>query len=122
MGVRLYPNTQDPAALETLAGVPAGTHARLSAVEAEFAPRLNAAPDFFARNAIYDEKYNRVNDDDAMGDLDNFLTFGWGRFQHVAGLSDGCVGRLDAPADAQRLLDHNGIEVNAALAGGVHWC
>lgn len=34
MAIRLYPRTRDPAALERLCGVPAGTHAVLAAWEA----------------------------------------------------------------------------------------
>ena len=116
MGVRLYPNTQDVVRLEVLAGVPAGTMDRLTAMEARQKDELEKAP----REERYElgyKHYQERNDDAAMGDLDAFMTFGWGKFNG----GEDCCGSAEGEA-AQALLNLNGINAEAWYCEGVHWC
>jgi hypothetical protein len=117
MGTRLYPNTTDRAALEVLAGVPAGTHARMD----EMAKRhAEAKVDPFDQEAGY-AQWKERNDDGPIGDLDAFLTFGWGKFRPVDGIGEDCAGHEDNLDRAARLLRANGIGANVAMTGGLHW-
>lgn len=138
MGTRLYPLTRDAAALETLAGVPAGTMARLDAIKAPFAARsqarqeaFEAAPEGAAGDAVrsglrYEERvdseaeWNAVNADQDAGTLDGFLTFGWGKFNGV-GLALDYAGHLDDLTACRRVLEANGIAADPALTGGLCW-
>lgn len=71
MGTRLYPQTKSSKNLETLAGVPTGTMARLEAIKAQF------AHDAYSE-AAYDAIYGSTADAN-LGNLDNFLLNGWGK-------------------------------------------
>lgn len=121
MGVRLYPNTTDRAALETLAGVPHGTYDRLDAMTARHEAAL-VGLSFAERNELEYQQYCERQDDAAIGDLDAFLTFGWGKFREVDGLGTDCAGCIENLDAARRLLRYNGIGADVALANGVHWC
>lgn len=130
MGVRLYPNTSVVASLETLAGVPAGTAARLEETEKRHEAEKAAAR---ARGeSTYDLEYRQwceKNDDPALGDYDAFLTFGWGKFDDPHGVAPDCSGRLTDPVKCALVLRPNGIGGDGPaladfikLAEGVHWC
>ncbi len=125
MGKRLYPNTTNPASLETLCGVPAGTHARLMAIEARHAKE--AAECTLAGMARQEWEYKQwceVNDDEALGTLSGFLIFGWGKFDGGS-FAPGYAGRIGdnliERAQVMTLLHMNGIKADAALCEGVCW-
>jgi hypothetical protein len=117
MGCRLYPNTINAAKLEKLAFVPEGTMRRLEEMAKRHAEeRVNAA-----NWSEYDGGYRQWkerDEDGSIGDLDAFLTFGWGKFD---GGNGECGGTLKG-AEAQALLDLNGIRADADYCEGVHWC
>ena len=120
MGTRLYPHTIDRIALETLAGVPAGTYDRLTALEARQQAELEAAkPD--QRYFLGDRHYCERNCDDALASLDAFLTFGWGKFRPVDDIGHDYAGHETDLTRAAKLLRQNGINVDVALTGGLRW-
>ena len=121
MGVRLYPNTKNVASLETLCGVPAGTHARLVATQERHKAEL-VGKSFHERQEPEYRQWKEINDDDAMGTLDAFLTFGWGRFRDSHGVAPDYAGTLTNPVHVVMLLRDNGINVDHALCEGLHWC
>ena len=108
MGRRLYPSTEDIAKIETMANVPAGTHAKLRKLEAEH--------DVPHGEILYDGNH------DDESDLHSFELLGFGRF-------DGrCIGvtveEYSGDAEGERadmLLVANGIQHNAEYCEGVHW-
>lgn len=123
MGVRLYPNTRKPESLERLAGVAPGTHARLLAVQARHKDEREAAG--AAWDGYYDDyrQWQEIHDDPDLGALEDFLTFGWGKF-HGGVIAPGYAGQL-MPSQAvyiRRLFQDNGITADVALCEGVHWC
>jgi hypothetical protein len=120
MGTRLYPNTQDTASLEKLAGVAAGTAERLLATQARHAEELKKVDRQF-RNDFEYKQWCEIKDDENMGGLDHFLTFGWGKFDGI-GLAEDCSGHLTDPDAIARLFAANGITADIALCEGVHWC
>jgi hypothetical protein len=65
MGTRLYINTNDEAVIETLAGVPAGSIAKLKEIEKPLTG--------------YD-RWAVVNDDPVLATISHYLTYGWGKF------------------------------------------
>jgi hypothetical protein len=120
MGTRLYPNTTDRAALEVLARVPSGTHDRMT----EMAKRHDAERAAATAWNEYEDGYRQWKERDSdgpIGDLDGFLTFGWGKFRPVDGIGEDCAGHEDDLSRAARLLQANGIGVDVALTGGLHW-
>jgi hypothetical protein len=119
MGTRLYPHTTDRSALETLACVPAGTYDRLTALEARQQAELEVAKP----EARYDLGYRHYceRNDDAMGTLDAFLTFGWGKFRPVDDIGHDYAGHETDLTRAATLLASNGINVDVALTGGLRW-
>lgn len=147
MGTRLYPLLRedvasDVAKLEKLAGCKDGTYARLKATTARHDAdkatwgKMHPAD---VQEREYDQ-WKEINDDDDMGSLDNFLTFGWGKFMVPDSLKpqmydgDGYLtpgGRMEGE-DALTLLEYNGIgdrKPHAVhywtlddIGGGVHWC
>lgn len=126
MGTRLYPNTRNVAALERLARVPAGTKARLEEMEArhkkELEPFAGKAP--WERQEIEYRQWCEKNDDEAIGTLDAFETFGWGKFR-PCGLANGYAGSLDDLTDCAVVLRGNGINLTLEelqLTEGLHWC
>ena len=90
MGVRLYPRTEDPARLEALCGVPAGTAARLAELRERPEFRLLPTDDFFERDRKCGGVYEAAHADGPMGDYYDFLSDGWGR------LDDGAWDVLEA--------------------------
>lgn len=70
MATRLYPMTKDPVKLELLAGVPAGTHAKLTELEAKYGTNYDG---------LYGALYTVGNED--LLELNSFLLCGWGRLQ-----------------------------------------
>lgn len=120
MGTRLYPRTTDRKALETLAGVPHGTYDRLEAMEARQKAELEAAKPEDRYDLGY-KHYCERNDDDALGTLDAFITFGWGKFSPVDDIGHDCAGHEDDLTRAAKLLRRNGIGVDVALTGGLCW-
>jgi len=121
MGTRLYPNTTDRAALETLAGVPAGTHDRLDAMEKRHEAEKLAAADPRCHDLGY-RQYCERQDDGPIGTLDHFITFGWGKFRPVDGIGEDYAGHEDDLERIAKLLRANGIGADVALTGGLHWC
>jgi len=121
MGVRLYPNTTNVAKLEKLANVPEGTHNRME----EMAKRHEAALVGIDRHDRYELEYKQWqerNDDRPIGDLDAFLTFGWGKFRPIDGIGEDYAGRENDLQRAASLLRYNGINADTAECEGVHWC
>lgn len=129
MGTRLYPRTRNVESLEKLAGVPAGTAARLDAMKLRHDKELEGLD----RAQRYEKEYAQYcerNDDKHVGDYDAFLTFGWGKFEDPCGVAPGYSGRLEDPAKVTQLFRANGIgpltkegmAQFVALCEGVFWC
>jgi hypothetical protein len=122
MGIRLYPNTKNPVALERIVGVPAGTAARLAEMEKRHAEEREGNTDPELGYRQYCEK------DGAIGEFDTFLTFGWGKFFDPLGVAPGYSGSLSDPEKIASLFGANGITPTTeldeyiALCEGVHWC
>lgn len=119
MGVRLYPNTKNVASLEVLAGVPAGTAARLEEMEARHKKELAANPDnhYDLGYKHYCERHN----DPHIGTYSDFLIFGWGKFRPIPE-TPGYAGSLSNVTAIEELFYINGIEADPMLCEGVHWC
>ena len=87
MGTRIYPTTKNPAIIEILAGVPAGTHESLTRItlanERECSKAQDAGIDW---GKIEEMKHHHWKELQEMpeGLLDGFLTFGWGKFTREA--------------------------------------
>jgi hypothetical protein len=126
MGIRLYPNTQKVQSLEVLAGVPAGTAARLEAVKARHAEEAKAWA-FKTLREREDAEYAQWKEKQAdghIGTYDTFLVFGWGKFRDHSEDAPGCAGSLSDPAAIARLLAANGLPTDPvfiALTEGVFW-
>jgi hypothetical protein len=100
MGVRLYPRTEDPHILETLAEVPVGTMGRLNQLKARLIctrkgvryyhvsgkPQLMAVRDFTDLDLLWEEEFNRVHADgqEDCAQLSCFLDNGWGKLSYTA--------------------------------------
>lgn len=123
MAIRLYPNTDDTALLERLAGVPAGTTAELRAFEAERAVAEVAEdarnrtlvrllewagkidPDVHYDQAFLDagfRTYELLHEQPHLSALHDFRLWGWGRLSpagveavEAAGLDPVCGGTGD---------------------------
>jgi len=121
MGVRLYPNTTNAAKLEKLAGVPEGTHKRMEDMAKRHAEERAAATNWNEYEDGYRQWKERDNDG-PIGDLDAFLTFGWGKFRPIDGIGEDYAGNESDPQRAAKLLRYNGIGVDVSLTEGVHWC
>ncbi len=121
MGIRLYPNTTDVASLETLAGVPAGTAARLAAMEARHA--AERADDLLPQEAdLGYYQWKEIQADEDLGTYSHFLTFGWGKFDSF-GLATGYGGELNDEGSIRALFRRNNINpALVPLCEGVHWC
>jgi hypothetical protein len=121
MGVRLYPNTTNVVRLEKLANVPSGTHARMEEMEKRHAEERANTADW----NMYEDGYRQWKEkdsDDAIGTLDAFLTFGWGKFRPVSGIGEDYAGNEPDFIRADLLLAANGINANAHYCEGIHWC
>ena len=83
MGTRIYPTTRNESIIEILAGVPAGTHKKLTNTLLENQTACEKATN---DGLSYDDidtikHYQRMAlDSSPEGRLDGFLTFGWGKF------------------------------------------
>jgi|SRR5579859_276163 len=109
MAVRLYPKSEDPSVLERLAGVPAGTSARLDAVL--------AAGQGDAAEAV-------IRADQDLQALDIAQLFGFGILRVWVGPS--VIGEETDPARVAAILSGQGVDLAAyglALSdlGGVAW-
>ena len=83
MGTRIYPTTRNITITEKLAGVKEGTFNSLTNIILENGKELSKAEaDGADYSAIEDIKYKQweLLHDREEGLLDNFLTFGWGKF------------------------------------------
>jgi hypothetical protein len=117
MGIRLYPRTTNRAAVEKLAGVPAGTYDALDALRAAHnvdAPGL----DFFQREAAYEAFYDAKQASPDLDTLDSFILFGWGKVPspHPEGF-----GTLEGIPEVAGLFSRHGINADATLTEGVYW-
>lgn len=120
MGIRLYPRTRDVATLEKLAGVPAGTAARLDEVKA----RHKEVEDKLDRQAAFDVGYHHwceINDDPHLGKYDNFLLYGWGKCGWPACQGENGFGHCDDVETIKEIFAYHGIVADPALTGGVYW-
>ncbi len=122
MATRLYPNTKNPAILEKLAGVPAGTAARLEAIQKRQEEEM-AGKDFFERNEIGFRHFQEMHET-PEGDLSTFLTFGWGRVD--MGACPDYSGSNDDEVGVAQILRRHPVQlpadVTVAELEGVHWC
>lgn len=144
MGIRLYPNTQDAATLEWLAGVPEGTmrllhlHREMVKVYMEF---KGLSPYNEITIVQYDGEGNDVGydihcliKDTPVEKLADFLLFGWGKFDYrslPAEMQEQGWGRLPVGEQAAHLLlsteeamphwDLQDAMQLVAKCGGVNW-
>ncbi len=127
MGVRLYPNTKNPANLEKLAGVNPGTYEALMALKKDCGvdDPDNPPKDYRETESRYETFFNRMT---APGwgthnvyELHGFLLYGWGKFSDRSGIAPGYAGSLDDRELIQRLFVENGIFADLDLCEGVHW-
>ena len=111
MGIYLSPRTDDVAALEQLAGVPAGTHQRL----------LDPGRDLPGRDG-YDQTqayYEEIFGDTDLNALDNLRTYGFGRIKPAvftilreAG-KDTQAGSVTNPDLVRLVVDVQGVDLNS---------
>jgi hypothetical protein len=112
MATRLYPSTTNETSIEILAGVPAGTMAKLNAIKASFPPYSDALFD-----AIHAAPF-------PVAKLDDFLTFGWGRVNYgtLEALGfDGCGDSTKDITMVRLILSAHEINVDPALVEGLNW-
>lgn len=79
MGTRLYAGTKNAEIIEQLAGVPQGTYEALKAFESNPENQYNWG-DTEKGNEVYCRRQQQPN----LALLDEFLTYGWGRFNNAA--------------------------------------
>lgn len=87
MGTRIYPTTRNANTIERIVGVPAGTFDSLTNIILENGKELaKAEADGVDYSAIDDLKYKQWESlhEREEGIIDNFLTFGWGKFTSKA--------------------------------------
>lgn len=87
MGTRLYPTTRNANTIERIVGVPAGTFDSLTKLIVENGKELaKAEADGADYSAIDNLKYKQWESlhNREEGIVDNFLTFGWGKFTSKA--------------------------------------
>jgi len=102
MSSRIFPVTNNPRNLEIIVGVPEGTHARLQQWEKD-----NPEPSMFDQEAGF-ARFNKLQEDKELADLDNFLTFGWGRVDHRLVGPDEYSGSVEKGKE-DAFLRHHGI-------------
>lgn len=120
MGIRLYPNTDNVAILEKLAGVKPGTAARLAEIETRHAAEIETA----AHEERYDLGYKHwqeIDADEDLGSYSHFMLYGWGKFDG-AGIAIGECGSLNDLSEVATLFQRMGINADPAECQGVHWC
>ena len=113
MSIRLYPNVE-PAEMERLAGVPAGTYDRLTIYEAK-----RPVKDGPAMTAWYAGLFH----DTDMNNLNSLKVFGWGRLTgkalaYVRAINEN-AGVIDNPSQTQALLFLQGITAEGVTS--VRW-
>ena len=135
MGTRLYPNTENPAILEKLAGVPAGTYSSWNEFKLESANNKKHLQELFDqghdRNELCrmsdrfaGEQYDRMTENPDVSQLDRFILFGWGKIQ----FDGGCSGEHTDAYNVDQVLFWQGIgsdDLNGVTLEeleGVHWC
>ena len=123
MGIYLVPRTDDVAALEQLAGVPAGTHQRL----------LDPGRDLPGRDG-YDQAqayYEDIFSDPDLNALDNLRTYGFGRIKPAvsdivqeAGKDTQAGTILHAGSLMRQIIEIQGVDLNGVpieMLQGVSW-
>jgi hypothetical protein len=144
MATRLSPHTENPAILEKLSGVPAGTAARLAAIQKPFADRLIELNAEFQRaipprqDEIYREtsdtqaeEYDAIRKDADVAEFYNFTQSGWGRMDRDTidtiesfGMDPVCGITYDVTQVVQ-LLNDQGIrlpdDIRARDLEGLQW-
>ena len=116
MGTRLYPVTNDVCFIEKLAGVPAGTHERLKAFEAE-KPAMGSADN--------EEWYDKLFADDDLHALHSFDLYGWGKLNGnvcdwlKAHGHDTVCGEVTDPDQAREILALQGVTAEGVTA--IYW-
>lgn len=113
MGTRLYPRTENPAVLEKLACVPTGTMRRLRSAKAQLITtrkgvryylvagksELVAVRNHSDMEEVWDADFQAVYADDNLSALDNFLSYGWGKFSPDASDFLVSIGHKDEGGD-----------------------
>jgi hypothetical protein len=109
MGTRLYPRTDNPAVLEKLAQVPAGTMQRLRSMEAQKittrkgvdyylvpgVPTLMPVREFNDMQDVWEAEWNAKSADEDVSRMDWFLSEGWGKMHNVPDETLAEFGMLD---------------------------
>ena len=131
MGIRLYPNTTDAAALEQLAGVPRGTMQQLDLwkeMQELYRQKygLGLYDDEGPKGVDVGYAFHCIVNGSDIQKLEDFLLFGWGKFDcPVPAGHEEETGCLPSGPEAAALLRTTRFEGNARetveLAGGVHW-
>ena len=103
MGTRLYPQTDDPRILEKLAGATTGTYEKLKIIkDAQYAYEKNPPSDLHPDVIGY--AFFTLMNETEFDRLDNFLEFGYGKFDYslLGRYSPG--GGTSDPALVEKLL------------------
>jgi hypothetical protein len=139
MGISLYLRTENPAVLEKLAGVEAGTHYRLRRTKAslittrkgvryyhvEGKGELVAVRDFNDMETLWQHEWDAVSNDGQLSRMNGFLLCGWGKVNWLAadylkrnnleqcegGME--CVGGLDDPEQVAHMLFNQDVDIYA---------
>jgi hypothetical protein len=136
MATRLYPHTKNEATLERLAGVPAGTAAEHTRINAEFKQAKAKLNEGFAECdeaeqtrrrqehfRLDEAEWEANHANPSVGTYDSFLTFGWGRVNH---LCEGYSGFTDDPEKVAAILKAQGVMLPEGMMDyeleGLGWC
>lgn len=126
MGIRLYPNTEDHAAIETLANVPAGTYAAYETWKAANPEAPYSNPNHDALNYA---RWERMMEQEALGDLSHFLVNGYGKLPHTifthlgaAGHDENCGSTTDEVLIREICRHYSMPPHELLLKHGVAWC
>jgi hypothetical protein len=115
MATRLYPITEDPAKLEKMAGVPAGTSEVLKAIESRFVAKPGeTSAQAFTRE---EQEFYAINAEPNAAQLHCFLLFGWGRMRKYIDP----IGNTTDPKLMAEIGRAQGINVPADLCEGFCW-
>ena len=124
MGTRLYPRTTNPASLEMLAGVPAGTHARYAALRLQHRQDDNTLA--FAERMPHDDAfYAAILADGELETLNCFIHNGWGKFYMPEEFKDLDPYCAELTAEQASLLwDYNPHlpPLQYTLSEGIYYC
>lgn len=116
MGTRLYAKVATPAEVELLAGVPAGTHARLKALEAEYNKACTECKTHAERYPIEEAFYDAIFADQHLECLRQFETFGYGKvYSEYHNPGHDCISITDPEA----IRDCMTIDVGVVIPEGV---